>query len=377
MAEVRHEWPNRELEEAFTMPSRYYFDPAIMEDEKHKIFYKSWTMAAHKCELAEPGQFVTVEIFEQSVIVVCGRDEVIRAFHNVCQHRGNRLVTERRGTLRTMVCPYHAWTYGLDGDLRGAPRTERLCNFDKSNYGLKAVRVQEFAGFVYINIDPDAEDMETMFPGASGFLKDLSPDLENLQFESEDDFTAPVNWKVVVDNAIESYHVLLSGPCHKELASFLDYEHDLPIARGNWWTLGGPVKPGLTELFGVEIGNEPYQTDIYMNWWLFPATCVYLVPYVDFVATFLIIPLEAEKTLVRFGYYSPDRPETKITAACRDWMNDGLGPEDIELNITVQQGLKSFGFDQGRFMIDAERSNESEHLVHHFNTKVYEALTSA
>ena len=112
-----------------------------------------------------------------------------------------------------------------------------------------------------------------------------------------------------------------------------------------------------------------------MNWWLFPATCLYVVPYTDLVSTFLIIPRGPEETLVRFGYYSPDRPETRITAACKDWMNDGLGPEDIELNITVQQGLKSFGFDQGRYMIDPERSAESEHAVHHFHQLVYAALT--
>lgn len=369
------DWPNRDLEEAYTLPSRYYYDPAIMEEEKRAIFFRSWTFVAHVSELAKPGQFVTCDIFEQSVIVLRGMDRVLRAFHNVCQHRGNRLVKERRGeNMRFVVCPYHAWTYGSDGLLRSAPRTERLCNFDKGKFPLKSVRVQEFAGFVYVNLDSDAVDMETLYPGAAAFLRDLSPDLDTLRFQSEEEVVIPVNWKVIVDNAIESYHVLLSGSRHRELAAFLDFAKDLPVARGNWWTLGGPAKPGLSEIFGVEIGNEPYQTEIYMNWWLFPNTCVYLVPYVDFVATFLIVPQEAEKTLVRFGYYVPDRPETRATAACRQWMNEGLGPEDFELNLSVQKGLKSFGFDQGRYMIDPERSNESEHAVHHFHTKVYEAL---
>lgn len=373
-----HDWPNRELEEACTLPSRYYYDPAILEDEKLSIFFKSWNFVGHVSEVEKPGQFVTINIFEQSVIVVRGKDQVLRAFHNVCQHRGTRLVKERRGeNVRAFVCPYHAWTYGLDGALRGAPRTERLCNFDKSKISLQSVRVQEFAGFVYVNLDCDAKPMEDLFPGASEFLHDLSPDLNDLTLESEEDIIAPVNWKIIIDNAIESYHVMLSGPRHRELAAFLDFEKDIPVTRGNWWTLGGPVKSGLTEMFGVPIDrNEPYQTETYMNWWLFPNTCIYLVPFVDLVSTFQIVPLEAEKTLVRFGYYKPDRPETKMTAACRDWMNDGLGPEDIELNIAVQQGVKSFGFDQGRFMIDPDRSNESEHAVHHFNTKVFQALTS-
>ncbi len=376
MINEQFDWPNRELDQAFTLPSRYFYEPDILKAEKEKIFYKAWTFVGHVNEVAKPGQFLTCDLFDQSVIVVRGQDGVLRAFHNVCQHRGNRLVRKRRGeNVRVFVCPYHAWTFSSDGTLRGAPRTERLKNFNKSDFGLKGVRVEEFAGFVYINLDDAAPTMASLFPGASEFLHDLSPDLNDLFLESEEDMIAPVNWKVVVDNAIESYHVMLSGPCHKELADFLDFEKDLPIARDNWWTLGGPVKPGLTEMFGVKIGDAPYQTETYMNWWLFPNTCIYLVPYTDIVATFMIIPLEAEKTLVRFGYYVPDRPESEITAACKQWMNDGLGPEDIELNITVQQGLKSFGFDQGRYMIDDERSNESEHLVHHFHTKVYEALT--
>lgn len=372
-----YDWPNRDLEEACTLPSRYYYDPAVLEDEKRAIFFKGWNFVGHRSEVARPGQFLTCDIFEQSVIVVRGRDRVLHAFHNVCQHRGTRLVKERRGeNVRAFVCPYHAWTYGLDGSLRGAPRTERLRNFDKAAISLQAVQVQEFAGFVYVNLDRDARPMEELFPGASDFLHGLSPDLNDLVLESEEDIIAPVNWKIIIDNAIESYHVMLSGPRHRELAAFLDFENDIPVTRGNWWTLGGPVKPGLTEMFGVRIGDDPYQTETYMNWWLFPNTCVYLVPYVDLVSTFQIVPLEAEKTLVRFGYYKPERPESEMTKACRVWMNDGLGPEDIELNIAVQQGVKSFGYDQGRFMIDAERSNESEHAVHHFNTLVYKALTA-
>lgn len=368
-------WPDNTLEAAYTLPSRFFYDPAIFEAEKEAIFYPAWHFACHPNEIAEPGQFVTVDIFEQSVIVVRERDGEVRAFHNVCQHRGNRLVTERRGEVRTFVCAYHAWTYGLGGELRGAPRTERLDRFDKSKFGLRPVQVEQFAGFVYVNLAPDATPMAELFPGAEAFFLDLCPDMADMQLDSEEDMIVPVNWKVIVDNAIESYHVMLSGPCHKELADFLDFEKDLPICRGNWWTLGGPIKPGLDHMFGVPITDEPYQTETYMNWWLFPATCLYVVPYTDLVSTFLIIPQGPEETLVRFGYYTPNRPETRITAACKEWMNGGLGPEDIELNITVQQGLKSFGFDQGRYMIDPERSAESEHAVHHFHTLVHDALT--
>ncbi|MEO0892776.1 MAG: aromatic ring-hydroxylating dioxygenase subunit alpha [Pseudomonadota bacterium] len=231
MSETPFEWPRRSLDGAYTLPSRYFYDPSVFEAEKQAIFYRSWHLAGHLGEVSKAGQFITVEIFEQSVIVVRGLDGVLRAFHNVCQHRGNRLVTERRGHVKAFKCTYHAWLYGLDGDLRGAPRTERLSGFDTSQFGLSPVRVQSFAGFAYVNLDKDAEDMDVLFPGAEDFLLDLCPDMDDMVLDSEEDLIIPANWKVVVDNAIESYHVMLSGPCHKELAKTCRFA----VATGGHW----------------------------------------------------------------------------------------------------------------------------------------------
>ena len=376
MNSTRYEWPNNELDAAYTLPSRFYFDPAIMEAEKWSIFYKNWRLVAHVSELAKPRQFVTCEVFDQSVLVVRGDDGELRAFHNVCQHRGTRLVDARRGEgKRVFVCKYHAWCYGSDGALIGAPRTEKLENFDKSEICLPEVRVEEFAGFVWINLDAKAKTMKETYPGADSLILKHAPDMSNLRFESEHDFVVPVNWKVVMDNNIESYHLTLSGPAHKELTSMIDFEQYLPRTYENWWVLLGPAKSGKREFYGIEVGDQPYQTKDYINTSLFPNVTIFCVPYADYVGIFLMIPLEVEKTLVRFSYYSPDREETEITKAGREWMNEQLGPEDLDLNLAVQQGLKSFGFDQGRYMIDPERSCESEHAVHYFHTLVHKAIS--
>src|SRR5208282_2361453 len=117
-------------------------------------------------ELREPGAFVTLEIFEQCVLVVKGRDGAIRAFHNVCQHRGNRLVAARRGKAALLTCGYHAWTYALDGCLRGASHTQDLPGFDKQAHGLKPVQAAVWASFVFINLHPEAPSIEAMAPRA-------------------------------------------------------------------------------------------------------------------------------------------------------------------------------------------------------------------
>ena len=372
---MKYDWPNHELEEAYTLPSKFYYDEAIFNDEKHKIFYKNWQIICHVSEVAEPSQFVTCDIFEQSVLVVRGSDDILRAFYNVCQHRGTKLVDTKKGQgKKAFTCKYHAWTYKFDGSLMGAPRTERLSNFDKNKFCLKQVKIEEFAGFVFINFNQDALSMKKTYPEAEKLILKHAPDMYSLKLDSEHDFIAPVNWKVVMDNNIESYHLTLSGPAHKELTSMIDFKHYIPRTYQNWWVLHGPSKPDLKKVYGVDIKNQPYQTKDYINTSLFPNVTIYCVPYADYVGTFIMFPLEAEKTLIRFAYCVPDREETDITKAGKEWMNECLGPEDLELNIAVQQGLKSFGFDQGRYMIDEQRSNESEHAVHYFNSLVYKAL---
>ena len=371
------DWTPDDPEKAHTLPSRYYYDRDIFEREKETIFYRAWHPVAHKNMVAEPGDFVTLDIFDQSVIVAKARDGQVRAFHNVCQHRGNRLLMERRGKLRGPIrCSYHAWSYAPDGRLVAAPRCERLKNFDKGDYGLKPVRLEEYAGFLFVNLDNDARPIAEQMPGADAAIREHCPDLDSLQYHSESDFLVDANWKVVIDNAIEGYHFAQSGPVHQALVDLVEFDKYALTSHGNWWTFAGPSKAGLTHAFGEPIDGADYQTSHFFNIQLWPSYIFYCLPYSDFFGSFLIIPLEPEKTLLHLDYYVPPRAMHPVTKSCMTWMNEELGPEDIGLNVSVQKGLRSFGYDQGRYVIDAERSNKSEHLVHHFHSLVHERIWS-
>ena len=371
-------WDLRDPELDKTMPSRFFFDRDVFEAEKREIFFKSWHCVAHINELSEPGSFVTQDIFEQSVLVVGGRDGAVRAFHNVCQHRGNRLLSQRRGKLSTVIrCPYHSWCYGHDGSLRSAPRSETLKDFDKSLYGLKPVKVETFAGFVFVNLYANAEPVARMADGAEAEMRRYLPDLDNLKLVEEVDVVVPANWKVIQENSIEGYHFDLSGPVHRQLAALIDFKSYQLTPHGKWWTYIGPPNQQPAEAYGVPLAGATWQTDWFFNIGLWPNTTFYCFPYSDMVGTFIMMPLEPEKSLLRFGYYAPnDRATPALTKACIHWMNTELGPEDIELNVSNQKGLHSFGFDQGRYLIDAARSNSSEHLVHHFHALCYRAIRS-
>ena len=137
------DWPDTAPERALTLPARYFYDEEIFKAERERIFYPAWHCVGHVNELAEPGQFLTFDILDQTIVVLRGDDGQIRAFHNVCQHRGNRLLEARRGKLGSVLrCGYHSWCYGRDGSLKSAPRSERLPDFDRKDYGLKGVRTE-------------------------------------------------------------------------------------------------------------------------------------------------------------------------------------------------------------------------------------------
>ena len=370
-------WSIEDREAGYTLPARYFYDEAVFQRERTQIFFKSWHLVGHVNELREPGSFLTHEVFEQSLIVVAGRDGVIRAFHNVCQHRGNRLVDVRRGKVSMLTCGYHAWTYSLDGCLRGASHTNGVAGFDKGAHGLKPVKVEVFAGFVYINLDPGAKPITAMAPEAEAEIRRFIPDLDRLTLLEEVDVPVAANWKVIQENSIEGYHFDHSGPAHKQLVKLIDFAGYTLTPRGEWWTYIGPPKKDAAEAYGLPLAGATWQTDWFFNFGLWPNATLYVFPYADVVGTFVMNPTGPETSLLRFGYYAVEgREMPEVTKACVRWMNQDLGPEDIRLNVSNQKGLRSFGFDRGRYVIAEGFDNRSEHLVRHFHMLCYDAIQS-
>jgi carnitine monooxygenase subunit len=370
-------WSIEDQQAGYALPARFFYDAGVFEQEKSKIFFKSWHLVAHVNELREPGSFVTHEIFEQSILVVAGRDGVVRAFHNVCQHRGNRLVESRRGKVSMLTCGYHAWTYSLDGCLRGASHTQSVPGFDKAAHGLKPIQVAVFASFVFINLDPAAKPISEMAPGAEAEIRRFIPDLDALTLLREVDVPVAANWKVIQENSIEGYHFDHSGPAHKQLVQLIDFAGYTLQSHGDWWTYIGPPKRDATQAYGVPLAGSTWQTDWFFNFGLWPNATLYAFPYADVVGTFIMNPTGPETSMLRFGYYSVQGREVpEVTKACIRWMNEDLGPEDIRLNTSNQKGLRSFGFDRGRYVIGEGFANRSEHLVRHFHKLCYDAIRS-
>jgi len=159
---------------AHTLPARFYLEPEVFEREKEAIFYRHWHYAGHLSQLEKAGDYVTLRIADESIFVMRGEDGTLRGFYNVCRHRAHELL-QGSGCVESLLCPYHAWTYRSDGSLRHARFAEKVPGFDHDAFCLPQVRVETFCGFVFINLDHDAEPLAAVTGGVEEALREDAP----------------------------------------------------------------------------------------------------------------------------------------------------------------------------------------------------------
>jgi phenylpropionate dioxygenase-like ring-hydroxylating dioxygenase large terminal subunit len=187
-----------------SMPGWYYNDPAFFAREKETVFRTGWVAAGHQSEITKPGAYFTLTIGDEPVVVLRDRDGRLRAFSNVCRHRGMKLV-EGKGRASVLTCPYHAWSYGLDGELHKAPYMDQVPDFDASTCSLPEFRLEEWMGFIFINIDGNAPDLAGEMAGMQPFLENYHPE-ERHSTETWVE-TWQTNWKSLIENFMEGYHL--------------------------------------------------------------------------------------------------------------------------------------------------------------------------
>ena len=354
-------------ERSFTLPARAYTDPSVLEAEKEAIFTKSWWCAGHRSRLAKAGDYITTEIFDQGIVVVRGKDGALRAFYNVCQHRGHELV-KGDGSAKALVCPYHAWTYNIDGTLKTARLTKSMPDFERCKFDLKPVRVAEMCGFVFVNLDPDAEPLAKQMEGLEAEIRKYCPHVDDLVFAHRDRFEIAANWKVVIDNFLECYHC---HPAHKDFVDLVDMESYRNIVSDNYVSQISEAARTTNKAYQFNAGAVDFG---YAGWYVWPNLTIWVYPGDPNISSLIMMPSGPERTLENLDWFLPSpEPSEQIRAAMR-YMNETLQPEDIALCESVQRGLKSKGYNQGRFVIDPANPALSEHGVHHFQAKVGRAL---
>lgn len=322
----------------------------------------------HVSQVATTGDYLTATVYDQEIFVTRDGDNVINAFYNVCKHRGHELV-QGSGRVKALKCPYHAWVYGLDGVLKHSRNTSELPGFDPCDFALSRVQIESLCGFLFVNLDPEASSLASQTPGLEDELRHYCPEIDRIEFARRDSFDVAANWKTMVDNFLECYHC---APAHRDFVDLVDMPSYRSVVHGIY---SSHVSDGLpTE------GNSAYELtkgDVdfsYAGWFLWPNLTIWIYPGDAHVSVLQMLPTEAERCIEYQDWFCPSGTPTTQLKAAMDYQRDVLQPEDVGLCESVQRGLRSNGYNQGRFVIDDRRSELSEHGVHHFQLMVADAL---
>ena len=356
-----------------TLPGWTYTDPGIFEREKRDIFFRSWQYAGAAGDVAQPGGYLTLDVLGQQVVVVRDDEGQLRAFFNVCRHRGHH-VASGCGRTSTFTCPYHAWTYALDGRLRSARGLERTPGFDAAKSSLQPVRVDVLARkWVFVNLDTTAASLASCASGLEADLQAAVPHLDDLakvERAATDGERVPVasapiraNWKVVVDNCLECYHCRPAHPAFRDLFDL----HTFRVSMGDTWaSLKG-------ELRDPSVVGDSALNRSYGFWWLWPNTFFEMAPGgAHGVTVGSQVPLDIATTGAgpshRYGL--PSLP----LYVPRGYADLNLVAEDRATMEAVQRNIGSLGYGEGRFSYDPAHGETSEEAVHRFHWLVARTL---
>jgi choline monooxygenase len=354
------------LEEGWTLPASWYSDPAVWEREKERLFSSAWQYAGATEHVSEPGAFFTSQAGHVPVVVVRGRDDVLRGFVNVCRHRGH-LVASESGCRETLQCPYHAWTYDLDGSLRNAPRADREPGFDPARFSLLPVAVEAWGPFVFVNPDADAQPLSTVLADLPQLVDECGIRLDALRFHSHHEWSSAINWKVAMENYLECYHCAVAHPGFSKLIDVHPDSYRL-LLRPTYTSQIGPIRASALE----GRGQAPYDPrgDVTHSQFhhVWPNTTINIAPGPQNLSIERWVPTGPKGMVeVTDYFFGPDVTEQEMNDVLE--FDHQVGVEDVALVESVQAGLDSGAVPQGRVMV------ESEQLIADFHRRVYDALT--
>ncbi|AHE53411.1 aromatic ring-hydroxylating oxygenase subunit alpha [Sphingomonas sanxanigenens] len=347
----------RDTLEADTLPPACYTDEEFFRFEREAIFYREWLCVGREEWAEKPGDFFTATHAGEPVIVARDRNGQLNAMSAVCQHRA-MLVAEGAGNTRAFVCPYHHWTYDLDGTLVGAPAMNKTCNFDKKSASLPKLRIESWHGFVFINFDADAAPLKPRLAGLEEVVANY--DFASLRGPRPQ---APThyawNWKVMFENNNDGYHAnrLHQGPLHDFVPSALASFPDLPENTAGYYRLNGSLHPDASfnatqkAVFPVfpKLTDEERHRLLFVN--LPPSLSMVIMS--DMVL-FLILDAHSGSShaLTMGTLLHPDAMSDPLYAL-KMKMNDEavyeIVEQDLHVDLLVQQGLQSKFAPRGRY----------------------------
>jgi Rieske 2Fe-2S family protein len=338
---------------ARTLPGRYYTSAEVFSAEVERIFYSGWVCVGRAAQIAQPGDYLLAQVVGESIIVVRDRDRRPRALFNVCRHRGTRMCVEEQGHFASSIqCPYHAWTYGLDGQLLAARHMQETAGFERRNFPLHAAALAEWEGFLFLNLAREPEPFERLFAPLVG--KFAAWHLPELHRARRIEYDVQANWKLIIQNYSECYHCPLIHPALDRLSPSTSGRNDLSEGPflGGYMTMNEPGgsmtidghtrRPPLGEVAGEELGRVYYYS-------IFPNLLLSLHP--DYAMAHTLWPQDAGRTRIVCEWYfdpaSMTEPDFDPSDAVEFW--DLTNRQDWHVCELSQLGVSSIGYTPGPY----------------------------
>ena len=351
--------------EAGTLHAEAYTTQRWYDFEQAAVFAHTWQWVCHREKLAAAGDYVTTTVAGLPVLVVRAGGGELGAFYNVCKHRAHEVVAGE-GSARSLRCPYHGWTYDLDGSLVTARHTQYLVDFDPSGICLDAVQVEEFAGFVFVNLDPTAAPLRLQSGDLGSEIATKAPDTAHLTLALRLTYDIASNWKNVIDNFLECYHCHIA---HKDFVSLVDMSTYRVTTHGIYSS--HMAQAGRSANTAYDVAGATVRD--HAVWWLWPNTCLMRYPGRGNMMVMHVIPAGPDRTLETYDFFLEDPEPNAAEAEAIRYVDEVLQVEDIGLVENVQRGMRTPAFTSGRIVYNPEDSGLSEHAVHHFHGLLLEA----
>ncbi len=337
---------------ASTLPSSYYTRPEALQNEYERVFARSWQLVGHVSAIPQPGSYFTTAIAREPLLIIRGRDGVMRALSNVCRHRAGP-VAAGSGTKKVLQCGYHGWSYSLEGRLLGTPELEGIQCFERDSVRLPEFRIEAWNDLLFVSLDPAVPSLESVFEQVTRGVRGRQ--FEGYQPAARKEWDIRCNWKVYVDNYLEGYHIPV---VHPSLYRELDYENYRTETALYSSIQHSPIRRPERLRAGAD-GSEA------QFFWVFPNLMLNVYP--DNFSTNLILPLGPDRTLTIFEWFFPSTSGQDDVSQTIGF-SDEIQLEDIAICESVQKGLESRTYDSGRY------SPVRENGVHHFHGLLAECL---
>ena len=337
--------------EGLSLPGWLYFDPEFFEAEKRLFLRAAPQVVCHESEIAEPGEWRSIDYLGESVIVIRGDDGQVRAFSNVCRHRGSRLVDGSGGCAKVLTCPYHAWSYSRDGRLVGVPHRNEYPCLRTEDHGLFAVALEEWRGFLFVTLEPGSPSVAEMM---APYEDEVAPyRFEDLRVMGRVTLRPrPLNWKTIADNYSDHLHIPVGHPGLTRL-----FERNYRIEAKEWVDRmegdlvekdsANPSERAYQKLLPDVAHLPPSHKRKWLYYKLFPNVAFDIYPdQVDFMQ---FLPVSSTETVIReISYALPDDRREMKAARFLNWrINRRVNAEDTELITRVQLGMQSQSYEPG------------------------------